>query len=91
MVRISVSEQIADEDGWVFRVELIEDKDKTEHTVSLPRAYYEKLAKGNKLSPEKLIQKSFEFLLSKEPKESILTSFTLSDINKYFPDFEKVL
>ena len=85
---IKVSKQVADEEGWIFHVEVAEGAGKTEHTVSLPRPYYEKLTKGNKLPPDTLVERSFEFLLSKEPKESILASFTLSDIATYFRDYE---
>jgi hypothetical protein len=32
---------------------------------------------------------SFRFLLAREPKESILRSFGLSTIVRYFPEFER--
>ncbi len=34
-----------------------------------------------------LVRRSFEFLLEREPKESILASFELSVISRYFPDY----
>jgi hypothetical protein len=43
---------------------------------------------GN-MSPEDLVKKSFEFLLEREPKESILRSFNLKIISNYFPEYEK--
>ena len=38
-------------------------------------------------SAEELIEASFEFLLEREPKESILSEFELSVIARYFPDY----
>jgi len=38
---------------------------------------------------EELIRKSFEFLLEREPKESIFSKFNLQIINNYFPEYEK--
>ncbi len=60
----------------------------TTHTVKLEAVYYQKLT-GGKVSPEKLIEKSFEFLLERESNTSILSSFNLPLIGHYFPDYEK--
>lgn len=40
-------------------------------------------------SLEELIRKSFDFLLQREPKESILASFELSEISRYFPEYSR--
>ena len=39
--------------------------------------------------PGDLVRRSFEFLLAREPKESILRSFGLSTIVRYFPEYER--
>jgi hypothetical protein len=67
---------------------VVESRTRTEHTVTLPSAYYQKLTRGT-ISQEELIRKSFEFLLDREPNTSILDRFELSLISSYFPDFEK--
>ena len=36
---------------------------------------------------ERLVQRTFEFLLEREPKESILRRFELPVVARYFPDF----
>ena len=46
----------------------------TTHTVRLKHDYYQKLT-GGKVSPETLIEKSFEFLLERESNTMILSSF----------------
>jgi hypothetical protein len=39
-------------------------------------------------SPEELLRACFAFLLEREPKESILRSFDVDVIGRYFPEFE---
>jgi hypothetical protein len=56
----------------------------------MSKATYEKLT-GGVVSPEACVRKSFEFLLEREPKESILRQFDITKISYYFPDFEPKL
>ena len=70
-----------------FRVTISEGASKSIHTVSLSPGYYEKLS-GKQVSEEVLIERSFQFLLEHEPKESILREFDLPLIGRYFPDYE---
>ena len=46
---------------------------------------------GGDASAEELIEASFEFLLEREPMESILTEFELPVIGRYFPDYPAVI
>ncbi len=73
--------------GGRFRVTVIEGGSQSQHTVSLRAAYYEKLTR-KQFPEEALIERSFQFLLEREPKESILREFDLSVISRYFPDYE---
>lgn len=61
---------------------------KTHHNVEVPDDYWQKLTGGD-VSKEELLRESFEFLLEREPNTSILPSFELSSINRYFPEYEK--
>jgi len=70
-----------------FVVTIKEKGTKTEHVVSLDDEYYQYLTDGE-MTREKLIKMAFEFLLKREPKESILSRFNLRIINNYFPEFE---
>ena len=38
---------------------------------------------------EDLVERSFEFLLLREPPSSILRRFELSTIQRYFPDYDR--
>ena len=76
-------------DGWTCRVIVTEDDGSaTEHVVTLSREDLARLAPGAG-DPADLVRRSFQFLLAREPKESILRSFDLPVIGRYFPDYER--
>lgn len=87
MAEITVKQSKRD-DGYEFQVTVREGSSETNHTVSLKRSDYERLA-GGEVSPEALVTESFRFLLEREPKESILRSFDLTVISRYFPEYER--
>jgi hypothetical protein len=71
-----------------FRVQVIESGTETTHDVTVSPNDYTRLTNG-KVEPEELVRRSFEFLLEREAKESILTRFDLSAISRYFPEYER--
>jgi len=73
-----------------FLVVIRERDSSTEHIVTLDEEYHKKLTYKEK-SKEEMIEKSFEFLLAREPKEAILRRFNLKVINRYFPEYEKTI
>ena len=75
-------------DNSKFRVRVIEAGSETTHDVTVSPNDYTRLTSG-KFEPEELVRRSFEFLLEREPKESILTRFDLSVIGRYFPEYER--
>jgi hypothetical protein len=74
--------------GWSCQVEVAEDGSATSHRVSVTAADLARLAPGA-ADPVDLVRRSFVFLLEREPKESILRSFELTVIGRYFPDWEQ--
>jgi hypothetical protein len=66
----------------------IQNNAPTKHVVTVTTTYLQKLTAG-KISTEKLLEKSFEFLLARESNTSILRSFELSVIGHYFPEYER--
>jgi hypothetical protein len=60
----------------------------TTHQVSVQPEYALKLTAG-KINAAELVKKSFEFLLARESNTSILRSFDLSVIARYFPEYER--
>ena len=73
-------------DEETFKV-VVKDAAMTTHTVSVSPEYYEKLT-GGRVNIETLVEKSFEFLLEREPNTSILSMFDLPVIGRYFPEYE---
>ena len=66
----------------------VADERSTRHfTVTVKKSDYQRLTGGN-VPVEELVRKSFEFLLEREPKESILSQFDLMVISHYFPEYE---
>lgn len=73
--------------GEVYQVTVSEGGSTSRHKVTVPQADLERLGGG--ASAERLLEASFEFLLEREPKESILPSFEISVIGKYFPEYSR--
>jgi len=80
--------QVAKQTDGRFSVTVEEEGSSSTHTVSLDPDYYQELT-GGAISGEELVEKSFRFLLARESKESILSSFDLRVIKRYFPEYEE--
>ena len=78
---------IPGEGGRLFRVKVKEGGGETSHKVAVPEDYYADLT-GRACAPDEFIKMSFEFLLEREPKESILREFDITVISRYFPEYE---
>jgi hypothetical protein len=76
-----------DADPFELAVSVTEGKGETSHRVTLKRETYEKLG-ASAATPEAFVEAAFEFLLEREPKESIMSSFDVTVISRYFPEFE---
>ena len=75
-------------DPMTFTVTIQESGSETVHHVTMSEKTYQDLAHGN-AEPEACIEAAFKFLLDREPKESILGSFDITVISKYFPEFKQ--
>lgn len=74
-------------DGWTCDVSVADDDSRSRHMVRVRRADLARLDRAA-ADPTDLVRRSFVFLLRHEPKESILASFDLPLISRYFPDYE---
>jgi hypothetical protein len=77
--------RVLQQDDRTFVVTVDEGTSSTTHTVTVWPSDIERYAPG--VEPADLIEASFEFLLAREPKESILRSFELPAIERYFPEY----
>jgi hypothetical protein len=80
-----------DGDDWTCDVAIdVEGGTSTRHVVTVKGADLERLDPGAE-DPHLLVNASFRFLLAREPATSILRSFDLMEIGRYFPDYEATI
>jgi hypothetical protein len=60
----------------------------TTHRVTVRKTDRERIG-GKDVSAEQLIEESFRFLLERESNTSILSSFDLPVIGRYFPEYQR--
>jgi len=88
---INVRCEEAGSDAWRCDVELGDAGTVvSHHRVRVATPDLRRLAPDD-AEPEELARRAFRFLLEREPPEMILRSFDLSDIARYFPEFEREL
>lgn len=75
-------------EGWSCAVTVRSTAGSTVHEVRVTRADLDRLAPGA-TDPVDLVRRSFAFLLARESATSILRSFDLPEIGRYFPEFER--
>jgi hypothetical protein len=85
------SAQIAIESSGhaVYRVVVTQGRNKTTHDVTVTPEDLARYATG--ATPERLLEASFAFLLEREPASSILSRFALPVIERYFPEYPRVI
>ena len=81
MASIKITEIAKDK----FIVE-VSDNVKSSHNVVITDKAYQELT-NSMISKYELLEKSFAFLLDKEPNTSILTNFEIQIISHYFSDY----
>jgi hypothetical protein len=72
-----------------YRVTIEDQERTTRHVVTVTPADVARYAPG--ASAEQLLEASFNFLLEREPASSILPSFKLPVIERYFPEYPRVI
>ncbi|OLD25551.1 MAG: hypothetical protein AUG06_10905 [Actinobacteria bacterium 13_1_20CM_2_65_11] len=88
MVRVRAE---AKDDHWLTEVTVQHAGQHSQHAVTVRRADLERWAGGiESRDVEDLVERSFDFLLEREPPSSILATFELSVIQRYFPDYDRM-
>jgi hypothetical protein len=75
--------------GAVYRVVVTQGRGTTTHDVTVTPEDVARYASGS--TPERLLEASFEFLLERESASSILSRFALPVIERYFPEYPRVI
>ena len=88
MNRVDVSCAGGAVDGWDCRVAVSDERRVvSQHDVRVAQADIDRIAPSAS-DPIRLVEAAFGFLLEREGPESILRSFALSEIGRYFPGYE---
>jgi hypothetical protein len=91
MISIAVHCNGNEDSGWTCSVGLREHGlDVSTHHVRVGPDDLARLAPGA-ADPTALVKASFEFLLEREPPQSILRLFGLTEIARYFPEYESAI
>lgn len=88
MAELQITPKGRENDKVFFEVRILENRGETVHKISLKDSDYSRLV-GGTVERQDLVQKSLEFLLKRESKESILKEFDLMQIGDYFPEYEE--
>jgi hypothetical protein len=75
-------------DGWECTVEVAEPRGTTRHTVAVTASDLARWGRSDETVAQ-LVQRAFGFLLARETPSQILRRFQLSDIQRYFPEFDE--
>jgi hypothetical protein len=87
LAEIGVTRSDVERTPWSFHVTVRDGGTETSHDVTVSPDDYARLGSHYR-SPEDFLLACFEFLLEREPKESILSEFDVEVIGRYFPEFE---
>jgi hypothetical protein len=75
-----------DSADWLCHVSVTDAGQERGYDVTVTRAELGRFAPGH-YDPTMLVAQSFRFLLDREGPDSILSTFAISDIERYFPEF----
>jgi hypothetical protein len=76
-------------DGWRCTVTVKDERSSSTHDVTVNATDAVDLAAATDAEHVKrLVEETFDFLLEREPKESILRRFDLAVVSQYFPDYD---
>jgi len=81
---ITITSKKETKERWIITLEV----DGVVFTVQVGKEYWQKLTGGAEL-PERLVERTFRFLLVREPVGAILRTFDLALVAQYFPEYER--
>ncbi len=85
MNRSSMAISVESSGGDVYRVVVTQAGRQTTHEVTVTPEDVARYAPGS--TAQRLLEASFEFLLEREPRQSIMRSFELPIIGRFFGDY----
>lgn len=90
MAEIEVGQETENAASWSYDVTVFDAGRTHRHTVTLSYQDYDLWCRG-RVSPSRVVEAAFKFLLRNEPAEQILEKFDCSVIRRYFADVDAEL
>jgi len=73
-----------------FGVQVEEGDTTTSHRVAVSEGFVDDLNLTD-VDPARVVEETFAFLLEREPATSILSEFSVDDVQRFFPDYPEEL
>lgn len=90
MADIEVGTETEATNHWAYDVSVFDGGRKYDYRVTLSFQDYDLWSRG-RVSPSRVIESAFRYLLANEPASSIMTRFDCSVIRRYFPKVDEEL
>lgn len=90
MAEIEIGEETEASNHWAYAVSVFADGRKHDYAVTLSFQDYDLWSRG-RVSPSRVVEAAFKFLLANESAGSIMSKFDCSVIRRYFPEVDQAL
>jgi len=90
MADIEVGQETESDNHWAYDVSVFADGRKHDYRVTLSFQDYDLWSRG-RVSPSRVVESAFKFLLKNEPASAIMDKFDCSVIRRYFPQVDEEL
>ena len=90
MAEIEVGQEIESDTNWSYQVRVFDAGRTYDFSVTLSFQDYDLWSRG-RVSPSRVVETVFLFLLANEPAGSILSRFDCSVVRRYFPEVDRQL
>jgi hypothetical protein len=90
MAEIEVGIETEAGNHWAYDVTVFDEGRKHDYRVTLSFQDYDLWSRG-RVSPSRVVESAFEFLLANEPASAIMAKFDCSVIRRYFPQVDREL
>lgn len=90
MAEIEIVTETEQTGNWSYQVRVFGDGRTHDYAVTLSFQDYDLWSRG-RVAPSRVVEAVFEFLLRREPADSILARFDCSVVRRYFPGVDKEL
>jgi hypothetical protein len=90
MAEIEIGQETEGQNHWSYDVSVFDNGRTHQYRVTLSFSDYDLWSKG-RVSPSRVVEAAFEFLLDQETPGDILSRFDCSVIRRYFPAVDKAL